>query len=111
MIDNNSHIPVPFPAFDIDEKPIPPADWTKKIHGAEIIVKFTVTHQWLGSSANPASKKDNYYADIAEIRVLRPPRPPPTSPTKQPHNTDNNPEPSTSKQKRPRKNCTLSHIC
>ncbi|KAI0766311.1 hypothetical protein BC629DRAFT_1539342, partial [Irpex lacteus] len=48
------------------------------LQSANILVKFTVTHQWLGRAAAPDTKKDNYYADIDEIQVLKALRPTPT---------------------------------
>lgn len=81
MIEHHTHVPVPIPAFDKEGNQIMPADWNSKLRGADVIVKFTVSHQWLGKTAT-RERTDNYYADIVEIRLLREPRPPPTSPLK-----------------------------
>lgn len=111
MIDDNTHEPVPILAFDADNVFIRPQDWVSKLHGAEVLVKFNVIHQWFGRVSAPGTKKDNYYADIAEIRVLRPPRPPPTSPRKRPFRDQATPvSPSNAAGRSPkktRKNCEL----
>lgn len=80
MLEEKTHEPVPLRAYDVDGNLIAPqaGDWMKKLQGADVLVKFTVMHQWFGQTAAPDTKKDNYYADIDEIRVLKAPQPTPT---------------------------------
>ena len=72
----------------MDDNFIPPKDWVKKLHGADVLVKFNVVHQWFGRASVAGSKKDNYYADVEEIRLLRAARPPPTNVNKRPPTED-----------------------
>lgn len=56
----------------VDGVQILPADWEKKLVGADVHVKMAVTHQWF---LRGIEKSDNYYGEILELHVLRPPRP------------------------------------
>lgn len=69
-------------AYAAEGKLIAPADWMKKLQGADVLVEFTVTPQWFGRAAAPDTKKDDYYADIDEVRPVNTARPMPTSPCK-----------------------------
>ncbi len=108
MLEEKTHEPVAFPAYDAEGKLIAPADWMQKLQpGADVLVKFTVTHQWFGRAAVPDTKKDNYYADIDEIRVLKSARPMPTTPRKRARDDTNHAatESPAQKPKRARNNC------
>ncbi|KAI0787235.1 hypothetical protein BC629DRAFT_1515791, partial [Irpex lacteus] len=108
MPEEKTHEPVPLRAYDVDGNLIAPGDCRmKKLQGADVLVKFTVMHQWFGRAAAPDTKKDNYYADIDEIRVLKAPQLTPTSPRKRVReNTAQDSDGLSHKRKRTRtKNC------
>ncbi|KAI0930499.1 hypothetical protein AcW1_009168 [Taiwanofungus camphoratus] len=68
---------VPLPALDIYGNPIPPAKYEEQLRGALVHVKANITHQHISSG-----RRDNFFADVCEIRVVSPPVVEPKSPSK-----------------------------
>lgn len=62
-------------AYDAEGKLMACADWMKKLQGADVLVK------WFARAA-PDTKKDDYQADIDEVRLVKTARSIPTSPCK-----------------------------
>lgn len=50
---------------------ISPAHWERDLKGADILIETTLLYHFIGKGD---TRKDNFYADISSIRVLRPPR-------------------------------------
>lgn len=70
---------VPIPAYDMHGELIHPSFYRRRLEGALVAVRLTLTH-W--AIKNDKSSADVYTADIVNIRVLTPPKPTTVTPRK-----------------------------
>ena len=70
---------VPIPAYDMHGELIHPSFYRRRLEGALVALRFTLTHWSIGKGTNGA---DVYSADIVNIRVLAPPKPTLVTPRK-----------------------------
>lgn len=59
---------IPIPAYDMHGELIDPDCYRRRLEGALVAVRFTLTHRSVNS-------RDIYTADVENIRVLSPPKP------------------------------------
>jgi hypothetical protein len=72
-----THTINPLPAYDLDRKLIPPAQYESKLCGAVVEVHFAFFHHHIRSS-----KRHIFNAVLRDMIVLRPPSNMPSSPLK-----------------------------
>ena len=66
MVNDGSWEFNPIPAFDLQDRLIPPGQYAETLKGAIVHVKINITHQYIHHD----NKADNYYADLEELTVL-----------------------------------------
>jgi hypothetical protein len=66
----NTHRPLPLPAYDAYGELISPECYQQNLQGATVKVHFTMTHSITGQNTQ---RSDTYTADIQSICVLIPP--------------------------------------
>ena len=65
-----THRPIPLPAYDINNKLIPPYQCKAKLAGAIVRATFTTSHLLVDPSKENSTPSNTFAADIHSIQVL-----------------------------------------
>jgi len=78
MAREQSHVPIPLPAYE-DGKLIVPHEYDRKLRGAVVLISFSLIHY---VKTDTGGKKDLFGADIEYMKVLVPPKRYPRTPSR-----------------------------